>query len=83
MATPRTKDMDKLKKFARYLIGRDRMIVSFDYQEAQDKVVVWTDSDYAGCRITRRSTTGGVAVLGKHTIKRVVQNAEYSGTIKR
>ena len=30
---------------------------------------VFTDSDWAGCLRTRRSTSGGVAMLGKHCIK--------------
>ena len=30
---------------------------------------VWTDTNYAGCRETRKSTSGGVILLGKRTIK--------------
>ena len=29
----------------------------------------YTDADWAGCRETRRSTIGGCAMLGRHTLK--------------
>ena len=32
-------------------------------------MVVYTDSDWAGCMRTRRSTSGGVAVVGEHVVK--------------
>ena len=32
-------------------------------------IAVYVDTDYAGCRVTRKSTTGGVVKLGNHVIK--------------
>ena len=32
-------------------------------------MVVWTDSDHAGCKRTRRCTSGGVLMLGRHFIR--------------
>ncbi len=32
-------------------------------------VVVWSDTDFAGCRNTRRSTSGGVVTCGPHGLK--------------
>ena len=29
----------------------------------------YVDTDFAGCKATRRSTSGGVALYGSHTIK--------------
>ena len=40
-----------------------------DYQFGWKSVDVWVDTDYAGCRRTRKSSTGGVIVLGNHAIK--------------
>ena len=31
--------------------------------------VLWTDSNYAGCHVTRKSTSGGVLMFGTHCIK--------------
>jgi hypothetical protein len=32
-------------------------------------ITTWVDTDYAGCRVTRRSTSGGCVLLGTHLIK--------------
>ena len=69
MATPTETDWARLKRVGRYLCGRERVIVKFGYQEAPTKIVIWTDSDWAGCLRTRKSTSGGVAMLGHHMVK--------------
>ena len=69
MSKPRVKDWASLKRMARYLIGRERSVVRYDYQDAQDTVEVWVDTDYAGCKETRKSTSGGVMMIGGHTVK--------------
>ena len=35
------------------------------------------DTDLAGCLRTRRSTSGGVATLGSHAVKSLVDHSEY------
>ena len=45
------------------------MVFKYDWQEKQDDLTVYTDSDWAGCKITARSTTGGVIALGQHIVK--------------
>ena len=69
MQEPIEGDWDKLKRLGRYLVGRERMVVDFEYQQEGGRIDVWTDSDYAGCRETRKSTSGGVIRMGSHTIK--------------
>ena len=34
-----------------------------------DSIETYVDTDYAGCKVTRKSTTGGIAKLSKHVIK--------------
>ena len=34
-----------------------------------DNISTWTDSDHAGCKLSRKSTSGGVWMLGDHCIK--------------
>ena len=92
MANPRHKDMRRLIRLGKYLIGRERYVCKFDYQEKVNEIVVWTDTDYAGCRETRKSTTGGVTQIGSHTIKfwsstqKVIAlssgEAEYYGVVR-
>ena len=38
-------------------------------QIAQTEIVVWTDAGWAGCRISRKSTSGGNICIGDHCIK--------------
>ena len=40
-----------------------------NYQKGNKFIDVWTDTDYAGCRVTRKSTSGGLIMLGKHIIR--------------
>ena len=69
MSDPTEADWLMLKRLARYLIGRTRVIITFAYQDNHGVVDAWTDTDYAGCRLTRKSTSGGVVMLGNHMIK--------------
>ena len=69
MSGPREVDAGRLKRLGRYLIGKERMVTGYKYQGIVNEVVVWTDSDHAGCGETRKSTSGGVMMLGKHMIK--------------
>ena len=69
MSDPTEADWLMLKRLARYLIGRTRVVIKFAYQANHGIVDAWTDTDYAGCRVTRKSTSGGVIMLGKHMVK--------------
>ena len=68
MSSPTEADWLMLKRLARYLIGRTRVVVMFAYQDNHGVIDAWTDTDYAGCRVSRKSTSGGVIMLGKHMI---------------
>ena len=46
----------------------------FRWQDSPRSVVVFSDSDWAGCRATRKSTSGGGAVLGSHLVKSWARN---------
>ena len=69
MSAPESEDWMRLKILGRYLVGESRMISWFGFQQLPDELVIWTDSDHAGCTKTRKSTSGGVAMLGSHLIK--------------
>ena len=69
MSCPTVLDRNQLKRFGRYLIDRPRIINFFQYQEEVTIIDGWSDSDYAGCRRTRKSTSGGLIMLGSHLIK--------------
>jgi hypothetical protein len=68
MSAPRAEDLKALLRVARYLAGAGRVIYEYPWQ-SQPVLRVYTDSDYAGCVATRRSTSGGAVLLGGHLLK--------------
>ena len=71
MARPRRRDFEKVKRIVRFLKGVGMVKLHYRWQnedEAQ-KVKVFVDSDWAGCRVTRKSTSGGVMKVGEHVLK--------------
>ena len=69
MASPREGDMKRLKRFGRYLKSHPRLQQEYCWQGHQHTVKTYSDADWAGCRETRKSTTGGCIIVGNHTIK--------------
>ena len=92
MANPTVEHMECLKRLARYLVDKRRCRTLYEYQGPVKDVEVYTDTDYAGCVKTRKSTSGGVIMLGSHLLKAwsstqaVVSlssgEAEYYGLVK-
>ena len=70
-ARPTTRSWANLKRVGRYLISHP--VMTFAYSscdiEAVTRVIVFTDSDWAGCRVKRRSVSGGLATLGGAVLK--------------
>ena len=69
IANPQRGDWLRLKRLGRYLKGQPRLQQWFEWQPSQYCICTFTDADWAGCRDTRKSTTGGVITNGKHTLK--------------
>ena len=68
MAGPTEGDVVRLKRVLRYLRGTPRIAFFYKWQDAVGCLVTFSDSDWAGCVKTRRSTSGGVVTRGAHTI---------------
>ena len=69
MSKPVEQDFALLKHAARYLRTKPRAVVWYKWQDQTCHVDGYTDSDWAGCRKTRKSTTGGVLMQGGHWLK--------------
>ena len=69
MAKPTRAAWRKVKRIGRYLKGRPRAIQVFKFQSLPHKIVVAVDSDYAGCKQTRKSTSGGCVKFGSHVLR--------------
>ena len=68
MAKPTKGDAIRLKRILRYSKGAPKAVNKFAWQAQQEGIRVYTDSDWAGCRKTRKSTSGGFVMLGSHLI---------------
>ena len=68
MSAPKPGCVVKLKRMLRYLKGRPRCHVVMHWQTMPKEIVAYVDSDWAGCLRTRRSTSGGVLMLGRHCV---------------
>ena len=69
MASPEKGNWLQLKRLGRYLKGRPRLQQWFQWQDIPEKMKTYSDADWAGCKNTRKSTTGGCVTMGKHTLK--------------
>ena len=70
MAKPTERGMQKMKRLARYLLQLPRLVLEFNPSLEDDGVIdVYSDSDWAGCLRTRKSTSGGVMMLGDGVMK--------------
>ena len=92
MASPKEHNWRAHKRLARYLVDTRRMVVDFEYQNKPNKIRVWVDTDHAGCKAARKSTSRGIIMIGCHMIKEwsMTQGvialssgeAEYYGIVK-
>ena len=58
-----------MKRIGKYLQMFPRLGWKFDKHETVDHMEMFTDADSAGCRPSRKSTSGGAAMTGGHCIK--------------
>jgi hypothetical protein len=69
MAQPRKRHWRALKRLARYLKGKPITVFEYRWQTESGEIEGYTDSDWAGCRHTSKSTSGGAMMLGQHCVK--------------
>ena len=68
MAKPTKGDVLRLKRTPRYLCGAKRVTNKLEWQGVQSKLRTFSDSDWAGCVKSRRSTSGGAISHGEHLL---------------
>ena len=68
VAIPREGDDERLKRVARYLHGDPDCMQRYPVQEDTDTVVLTTNADWATCKESSRSNSGGTLQLGNHLI---------------
>ena len=68
-SVPTQSSFKKLKRLVRYLAGMPRLVYVYEWQAMPTQITIQVGTDIAGCKETRRSTSGGVAMLGGCLIK--------------
>ena len=65
MAAPKQSSWERLKRLAQYFLQCSdfRRLYPFGHEFNGSVVQVFSDSDWAGCRSSRKSTSGGVLVV--------------------
>ena len=69
MSAPLKKHWQMLSKIGKFLIGKPRLVMKFPWQNNTSTATAYTDSDWAGCQKTAKSTSGGIVCIGRHVIK--------------
>ena len=69
MSSPKKSDWNLVEQIARYLKMRPVVRCMYAWQGKCKMIKAFSDSDWAGDRRTRKSTTGGCLMRGSHLIK--------------
>ena len=69
MSKPTTGSLRRLRRIGFYFKGAKRLVWDLKMQEDIDTLDVLTDSDWAVCRRSRKSKSGGAVMRGGHCLK--------------
>ena len=69
MASPNRASWSRIKRIGRYLAGHKRLVITYLWQCMSKSIDAFTDASWAGCKVSRKSTSGGAIMWGKHFIK--------------
>ena len=69
LAEPRTGDELRLKRVVRYLRGKTRVVLRFPWHQGGAHLTGYVDGNFAGCVITRKSTSAGALLWGRCCLK--------------
>ena len=68
MSNPDDEDWIKAKRLGRYIKGEPRLVQYSEFQTLPTEINAYTDSDYAVCIKTRKSSSGGAIMTRGHCI---------------
>ena len=78
MSCPKEDDWNKLKRLARYIVGKEMCTITFPYQGQLEGVTVWTDSDFASTNPVRHTINEQVKEVHFDMISSVNLNGEVA-----
>lgn len=68
-SVPNSRSLKKLVQVVRYVKGCPRLVHVYPWSQPCSAMTVFTDTDLAGCKVTRRITSGGIVMCGDHCVK--------------
>ncbi len=68
MSSPTEVGLVAMKRLGRYLAQQPRLVFKYPWQRATH-IDCYSDTDWAGCPRTRKSTSGGCLMVGQHLLK--------------
>ena len=69
MSEPTPAAWQALKRIGRYLIGARRIVQTFKWDEVSSHIEGHGDSDWAGDKVSRRSTSSGALIWNGDVLK--------------
>ena len=69
MPSPTRGSQRRLERDGQYLKSHRRVVWNFEWQDPVGVLDVYGDANWAACRRTRKSTSGGCVLRGKHCFK--------------
>ena len=69
MSCPVSSSWNRVHRIACYLKHRPRLVWKYNWQFQPDTQDVYGDANWAQCKRSRKSTSGGTAMLGSHCLK--------------
>ena len=69
MQAPDRWEQKSIKRAVRYLLGAGRVVQRYKQQDTPKGITVYTDSDFAGCTRTRKSTSCCIVFWGNHMLR--------------
>ena len=68
LSAPNMADWTAMKRILRYALKKGPQCYEFDGKQQVDKLTVECDSDWGSCRATRKSTSGGLVLVGRNMV---------------
>ena len=75
MAEPTMREMERVKRIERYLVGKPRARCWFRWQQ-KGELEAHSDADWGGDKASRRSVSAGVITRGAHCLKVWTKNRQ-------
>ena len=69
MSSPTVFGLEGLKRIGRFLKHMPRVVQRFERQPPPRELVVFTDTNHAGCAVTRKTTSCSVVFYGPHCVQ--------------